>query len=375
VRAKIVRGLPFADVLLAAVLFVLKLVTLATGVQPGPAVMVAFVPFWSLPFAWRRRHPLAVAGIVSANGVCEYRVAGYHNSVVALLAWVLVAYSVGAYARGTRRIATGTIIAAAGGLYVGIAHGPRTMWNVVALVFVLVAPLLGGLWVRQLRLRTAMLEELTEHLEREREERARSAVAEERARIARELHDEVAHAMSVIAVQADAAEGALAEDPALVAQPLVAIRDTARGALSDMRRVLGALRTGEDAELAPEPGLDRIGTLLDHARAAGLEIDLRVEGEPAPLPAAVDLAAYRVLQEALTNVRKHAGAGHVEIVVRYDRDAVAIEVVDDGDGTGNGGGTGRGLAGLRTRVSLLGGELDAGPRRRGFAVRATLPLA
>jgi signal transduction histidine kinase len=142
-----------------------------------------------------------------------------------------------------------------------------------------------------------------------------------------------------------------------------------------MRRVFGALRTGEDAELAPEPGLDRIGTLLDHARAAGLEIDLRVEGEPAPLPAAVDLAAYRVLQEALTNVRKHAGAGHVEIVVRYDRNAVAIEVVDDGDGTGNGGGTGRGLAGLRTRVSLLGGELDAGPRRRGFAVRATLPLA
>jgi signal transduction histidine kinase len=220
-----------------------------------------------------------------------------------------------------------------------------------------------------------MLEELTEQLEREREERARSAVAEERARIARELHDEVAHAMSVIAVQADAAEGALAMDPALVERPLVAIRETARGALSDMRRVLGALRNGEDVELAPEPGLERIGTLLEQARVAGLRVELRVEGEPAPLPAAVDLAAYRVLQEGLTNVRKHAGAGRVEIVVRYGRDAVGIEVVDDGDGTGDGGGTGRGLAGLRERVTLLGGEFIAGPRRRGFAVRVTLPLA
>jgi signal transduction histidine kinase len=375
VRDKTILALPLTDVLLAGVLFAVKLVTLATGIQPGAAVMLAFVPFWSLPFAWRRRHPVALAAIISSTGVCEYSIAGYHDSVVALLAWVLVAYSVGAYARGTRRIVAGTILTAAGGLSVGIAHGPRTLWNVVALVFVLVAPLLGGLWVRQLRLRTVMLEELTEQLEREREERARSAVAEERARIARELHVDVAHAMSVIAVQADAAEGALAMDPALVERPLVAIRETARGALSDMRRVLGALRNGEDVELAPEPGLERIGTLLEQARVAGLRVELRVEGEPAPLPAAVDLAAYRVLQEGLTNVRKHAGAGRVEIVVRYGRDAVGIEVVDDGDGTGDGGGTGRGLAGLRERVTLLGGEFIAGPRRRGFAVRVTLPLA
>jgi signal transduction histidine kinase len=375
VRDKTILALPLTDVLLATVLFAVKLVTLATGIQPGPAVMLAFVPFWSLPFAWRRRHPVALAAIISSTGVCEYSIAGFHNSVVALLAWVLVAYSVGAYARGARRIVVGILIAGAGGLYVGIAHGPRTLWNVVALVFVLVAPLLGGLWVRQLRQRTVMLERLTQQLEREREERARSAVAEERARIARELHDEVAHAMSVIAVQADAAEGALAKDPALVERPLVAIRETARGALSDMRRVLGALRGGEDAGLAPEPGLERIGTLIRHARVGGLEVDLRVEGEPSPLPATVDLAAYRVLQEGLTNVRKHAAATRVEILVRYSRDAVAIEVVDDGDGAGHGGGAGRGLAGLRERVALLGGEFIAGPRNRGFALRVTLPLA
>jgi signal transduction histidine kinase len=376
VRVKTIRGLPLTDVLLAAALFAVKLTTLATGVQPGPAAMYAFVPLWTLPFAWRRRHPLAVAVVISATGVVEYGVAGYRNSVVALLAYVLVPYGIGAYARGARRVLLGIAVAATGGLYVGIAHGPRTLWNIVALVFVLLAPLLAGLWVRQLRLRAATLEQLALQLEREREERARSAVAEERARIARELHDEVAHAMSVIAVQADAAEGALASDPALVERPLVAIRETARAALADMRRVLGGLRSGEDAELQPGPGLERIGMLVEQARAAGLDVDLRVEGEPAPLPQSLDLAAYRVLQEGLTNVRKHAAARHVEIVVRYGPDTVAVEVADDGDGTGGGGGgTGRGLPGLRERVTLLGGELVAGPRSRGFALRATLPLA
>src|SRR5581483_5907257 len=148
------------------------------------------------------------------------------------------------------------------------------------------------------------------------------------ARIARELHDEVAHAMSVIAVQADAAEGALTRDPALVESPLVAIRETARSALADMRRVLGGLRGDEHAELAPDPGLARLATLLEQARAGGLDVDLRIEGEPLPLPPALDLAAYRVLQEGLTNVRKHAGARRVEVVLRYGRDEVGVEIAD-----------------------------------------------
>jgi signal transduction histidine kinase len=373
VRDKTIRGQPLLDILLASTLFAIKLATLATGIQPGPAVMYAFLLFWTLPFAWRRRYPVALASVIAVTAVAEYGLAGYHNSVIALLALVFVPYNIGAYARSTRRIVLAMTIIAAGGLAIGIAHGPRTLWNIVALLFLLVAPLLAGLWVRQLRLRALMLEQLARQLEREREEQARSAVAEERARIARELHDEIAHAMSVIAVQADAAEGALARDPALVERPLVAIRDTARGALADMRRVLGGLRGG-DAELAPEPGLERIGALIEQARAAGLDVDLRVEGEPAPLPASLDLAAYRVLQEGLTNVRKHAAAHHVEVVVRYSRDAVAVEVVDDGDGTGGGGGSGRGLAGLRERITLLGGEFVAGPRSNGFALRVTLPL-
>lgn len=296
-RDKTILGLPFFDVLLASVLFAIKLATIAAGVQPGPAALYASLPFWTLPFAFRRRYPVTVAALVAATGAIEYVTVGYHDSVVSLFAWVFVAYNNGAHIPRLRRLSIAMAMSGAAGLSVGIAHGPRTLWNIVALVFLLVAPLLAGLWVRQLRLRAVMLEQLAQQLEREREERARSAVAEERARIARELHDEVAHAMSVIAVQADAAEGALATDPALVERPLVAIRETARAALADMRRVLGGLRSGEDAELAPGPGLERIGVLVQQARADGLEVDLRIEGEPAPLPQSLDLAAYRVLQE------------------------------------------------------------------------------
>jgi signal transduction histidine kinase len=374
-RDKTVLGLPLADVALAVLLFAIKLATLATGIQSGPTVMYAFLPLWTLPFAWRRRYPVALAAVIALTGLGEYAAAGYHNSVVALLAWVLVPYNIGAHARGLRRIVLAMAIAGGAGLAVGIAHGPRTLWNIVALLFLEVAPLLAGLWVRQLRERTVMLEHLARQLEREREEQARTAVAEERARIARELHDEIAHAMSVIAVQADAAEGALGRDPALVERPLIAIRETARDALVDMRRVLGGLRGGERAELTPDPGLERIGALVEQTRAAGIDVNLRIEGEPAPLPSPLDLAAYRVLQEGLTNVRKHAAASRVELVIRYERDAVAVEIADDGDGSGTGGGTGRGLAGLRERVALLGGEFVAGPRQRGFALRVRLPLA
>ena len=142
-----------------------------------------------------------------------------------------------------------------------------------------------------------------------------------------------------------------------------------------MRRVLGALRGEEAAELSPEPGLARAAALVEQARTAGLQVALRIEGEPTPLPPALDLAAYRVLQEGLTNARKHAAAGRVEVLLRYGRDAITVAVDDDGDGSGPGGGSGRGLAGIRERVAILGGEFVAGPRARGFALRVTLPLA
>jgi signal transduction histidine kinase len=373
-------GLPLLDVALAVALFALKLVTLVTGLESGGGLVTYLLaPLWTLPLAWRSRYPVAVACAVAGANAVEVAFVGVHNSVVFLAAFLLVPYSLAAHARSTRRMVVGVAVLVTSG-WVSQAAQPRPgsargwISTVAGDAALFVVPLLVGLVVRQQRLRAEALEQLAVELEREREERARAAVAEERTRIARELHDEVAHAMSVIAVQADAAEGALAHDPALVQRPLVAIRETAREALADMRRVLGALRGDEQAELAPEPGLARAGALLEHARAGGLEVELRVEGEPAPLPPALDLTAYRVLQEGLTNVRRHAAARRVEVVLRYHRDAVGVEVVDDGGGPGSGSGGGRGLAGIRERVALLGGEFVAGPRARGFALKVTLPL-
>lgn len=369
-RASVPRML---DMAIALSLLVVRLVTLTTGLQPGSGLVSYLTSFGlALPFIWRRKHPVAVALAVSSSQIAEATLGSFHNSVVALAAWLLVPYALGAYATSARRVAAGFLLTATAGIGVALYIGPRTLWNIVAVAGLLCASLLAGLWARQLRLRAKTLEELATQLARERDERARSAVAEERARIARELHDEVAHAMSVIAVQADAAEGALAHDPALVADPLVAIRDTARTALADMRRVVGAL--GDDVDRAPEPGLARLPALLDQARAGGLEVDLRVEGEPLPLPPPLDVAAYRVVQEGLTNVRKHAEARRADILLRFAPDMLAVEVRDDGAGTGDGGGGGRGLAGIRERVALLGGEFAAAPNGRGFALTVTLPL-
>jgi signal transduction histidine kinase len=363
------------DAVLALALLAVKVATLATGLQPGNGwVSYALAPVWTVPLAWRSRYPLPVAVLVAGAYAVEIASGGYHDSVPALLALLLVQYSLGAHAVGPWRLVAGeaVLLGYSGWVWVSL-QGVRS-WSLLGDAVIAVAPMLAGLWVRQLRLRAETMRRLADQLEREREERARTAVAEERSRIARELHDEVAHAMSVIAVQADAAEGALARDPALVQRPLLAIRDTARAALADMRRVLGALRTDEPADLAPEPGLARAGALIEQTRGAGLNVHLRVDGEPIPLPPALDLAAYRVLQEGLTNARKHAAASRVEVVLRYRADAIGVEVTDDGDGSGTGGGSGRGLAGIRERVALLGGEFVAGPRSRGFALRVTLPL-
>ncbi len=372
-------GLPLPDVAVAVALLILRVGTLATGLQSGSPWAYLTAPLWTLPLAWRTRHPLAVALIVAGTGTAEVSLVGYHNSVVALAALVLVVYSLGAHCAGAGRMLTGLAAVVTAVVVWDVAqpgrHGAGALAsNLLGSAAIVFVPFLGGLAVRQQALRAQALERLAEQLEREREERARVAVAEERTRIARELHDEVAHAMSVIAVQADAAEGALAHDPALVERPLLAIRATAREALADMRRVLGALRGDEQAQLAPGPGLARAGGLFEQARAAGLEVELLVEGEPAPLPPALDLAAYRVLQEGLTNVRKHAAARRVEVVLRYEREAIVVEVNDDGNGSANGGGSGRGLAGIRERVALLGGDFVAGPTSPGFALRVSLPL-
>jgi signal transduction histidine kinase len=209
-------------------------------------------------------------------------------------------------------------------------------------------------------------------------EQAMAAVVAERTRIARELHDIVAHAVSMMVVQAGAAEQVVEDDPAFTRRALGAIRATGTDALAEMRRVVAVLRdTEEPGALMPQPGLDGLGALLRDAESTGLATTLEVTGDARELPAGVDLAAYRIVQEAVTNVRRHAGASRVAVRVAYGEGEVRLEVVDDGRGPGEGAvnGTGHGMVGMRERVALYGGTVEAGPAPgRGFSVRAVLPV-
>jgi signal transduction histidine kinase len=210
----------------------------------------------------------------------------------------------------------------------------------------------------------------------DRDRAAADAVAEERARIARELHDVVAHAMSVMVVQAGAARTVVDDDPEAAKAAIGRIEETGRDGLTEMRRLIGILKGGDDgADLAPQPGLDRLGPLLDSIRGAGVPVETVTRGAARPLPAGVDLAAYRFVQEALTNVVKHAGAASARVSFVWDPDALVVEVADDGrGGFPDRASAGHGLVGMRERVSLYGGSFDAGPRPGGgFVVRVRLP--
>jgi len=213
--------------------------------------------------------------------------------------------------------------------------------------------------------------------EREREARARAAVAEERARIARELHDVVGHSVSVMTVQASGVRRLLRPEQEREREALLIVERTGREALAEMRRMVGVLRRPEEAPaLAPQPSLEHVDRLIEQACEAGLPVELRVEGEATELPAGVDLTAYRLVQEGLTNALKHARATRAEVIVNYLDGQIEVTVSDDGAGLGNGDGGGHGLVGMRERVSVYGGELDAGPQPGGgFRLRARLPLA
>jgi signal transduction histidine kinase len=213
--------------------------------------------------------------------------------------------------------------------------------------------------------------------ERERAEQARLSVAEERTRIARELHDVVGHSVSVMTVQASAARRLLRPHQEKEREALLVVEQTGREALAEMRRMVGVLRRPEEAPaLAPQPTLERLDRLIAQTREAGLPVELRIEGEPQPLAASIDLTAYRLVQEGLTNTIKHARAEHAAVVVRYGDGHVELTVTDDGTGDGGGDSGGHGLVGMRERVSVYGGELEAGPLPAGgYRLHARLPVA
>ena len=212
--------------------------------------------------------------------------------------------------------------------------------------------------------------------EREREAAARLAVAEERARIARELHDVVAHAVSVMVLHVGAVRHNLSEKLTEDADALRSVEETGRTALGEMRRLLGAMRSdGDGVELTPQPGLDGLDSLAAEIGRAGLPVRLYIEGERTPLPPAIDLSAYRIVQEGLTNALKYARASQADVTVGYGRNEVRIEVRDNGDGGAGGDGSGFGLVGVRERVKIFGGEMTAGAAAEGgFVLSARLPL-
>ncbi|MEV4074136.1 sensor histidine kinase [Nonomuraea fuscirosea] len=360
----------------------------AEGVRAPDPLGALLVVLACAPVAVRRRWPLAAlcAGLVPE---ALLDVAGYGTGVSALSGMVLL-YSVASH-RGLA-VALGALLLAVTTYAVGAVAGPVMASGPnehVVFAVVLVAVWGAG---RSLRLRRAYLEELKDRaarLERAHAADTRAARAEERSRIARELHDVVAHHVSVMTVQAAAARRVLAADPDLAREALSAIEHTGRLAMTEMRNIVGVLRTDARAELGPQPGVRDLPSLVEQMREAGLPTSLRVEGEPVPLPAGVDLAAYRLVQEGLTNSLRHAGAGVKAVVtVRHDPGELDVEVRDDGNGGKSGDGrggdsrdgevslpSGHGLVGIRERVALYGGILSIGPLPGGgFEVRARFPL-
>jgi signal transduction histidine kinase len=235
---------------------------------------------------------------------------------------------------------------------------------------------LAGFALRERAAQAEAAEERATRAEHEREAAARIGVAEERARIARELHDIVAHAVSVMVLQVGAVRHNLPETLARDGDALRAVEQTGRTALAEMRLLLGAMRyDGEDPELAPQPGLGNLASLIEQVGRAGLPVRLHVEGEPVELPRPLDLSAYRIVQEGLTNALKHAQAEHADVFVRYRSQELELEVRDDGDGTSPDDGLGHGLAGVRERVKIYGGEMTAGTGAGGgFILSTRLPL-
>jgi len=378
--ARVRRG---ADIGLAVGLALLALVDLALSSDAtswggrGP-LQVCLALGCTLPLAWRVRYPIATVVVITAAGGLLVAVAAPHQAPFEVfIASVLASYSISAHTAGGRRwLGLGLMFGVGLPFMVAADSNGMASGNALAPIAWLTGAWAVGAIIRGRRLRTAELELLTAELAQQRDLQAQAAVAVERGRIARELHDVVAHNVSMMVVQAGAADRVLEGDQPDVRRALAAIAGTGRETVDEMRLLLGVVRSDEGDGLSPQPGLADLDQLVSNVRSAGLHVDLRVEGERSPLSPGVDLSAYRIVQEALTNVLKHTETARVEVTVRYANDAVQVEVCDDGRPREPTAGGGNGLIGMRERVAMLGGEFRAGARRDGgFAVFARLPIA
>ncbi|WP_051323697.1 sensor histidine kinase [Candidatus Solirubrobacter pratensis] len=361
-----------ADVLLALLLAVPSVVQAVVWPIAAMPVSVLIALCSTLPIAWRRTHPIVATLIGTAVWFIPtdgYIVTGY-------IAAFILYYSLAAHVEDVEPVAAVTAFGVAVSITGSWING-EVAGEYFGAVSAVLLPAVAGRVVRRQRAQTSLLRKLTGELERERERTAELAVAEERARIARELHDVVAHALSVIAIQSDGADAALDAEPERARRPLRVIRRSAEEALGEMRRLVGVLRDQDEGEsLQPQPGLAQLPGLVERARAAGMPVTLHVEGQPRHVPAGLDLSAFRIVQEALTNVHKHAHGSPATVRVVWERRELSLQVRDGGSAEKRpANGDGHGLVGMRERVRLHGGELHAGRLPGGgFEVRAVLPL-
>jgi signal transduction histidine kinase len=379
-RVARVRDSRFQDATIAVALAALLVLQLLLSDRGGSVLVnTAGALLLTLPLAARRRAPLAVAGTyVAASLLSAALGGGLHEGepppFASLAAGAIAFYSVGAYLED-RPALLGAGIGFAGLWSSVIVNGEIDLPSFLFSGGLIVAtPWFAGRSARSRAQRAAMLA-------REQRQREQVAVVEERARIARELHDVVAHHVGAIVAQSQGAQRLIDRDPERTREALATIEATGRAALGEMRASLGVLRKPQGAApLAPQSGMEDLTRLVEQARRSGLAVELVTEGKPAPLPAGADLSVYRIVQEALTNTLKHAGPVSARVAVRYGDGELELEISDEG-APGRAAGRrvepgGHGLVGMRERVALYGGDLRAGHRPEGgFVVRASLPLA
>ena len=374
-RRSTVWGFPAPDAVLALVVCVIAVASAVTG-NPveGPLVITLPVAIvMTLALVWRRRMPWLTVALVAVAGLVQSLLAQSPGSLWSLAVFAIAVYSVAAWS-------SEAVAAVAGAGFVGILLFEEKLHDGVDYVFILL--LFGGVWL--LGRASSYWRGRVTVAERRQQQAAKLAAAEERLRIARDVHDVVAHSLGAIAVQADAAEAALQVAPDRAVQPVRAIRDTAREALADIRRVLDVLHEDDDTDTertdAERTGTARtdIAALVAGARATGMRVALELDPTARVVPAELRSTGYRIVQESLSNIRRHAPGATATVSVRRDGDDLLLSISDDGAGGGAAqtAGTGYGIRGMRERAERLGGTLTAGPAPDGgFHVRARLPLA
>jgi signal transduction histidine kinase len=361
-----------ADAALAAVVGLVTVVSVMVQDRNEPEDLrllgVVLLVAQTVPLVWRRQRPVVVLAIV-AGATLIYGAAELPDPPLQF-AILLAFYTVGAHTPRSVSVRCAVAMVVGGIVTLALARDSDAA-DVAVSFFAAATAWVTGDAARTQRERAVWLEE-------RRVDAARQAAADERLRIARDLHDIVAHHVSVMAVQAEAAQEVLAARPDRAERAMSDVADTARATLGELRRLLGVLRA--DGDRAPQPDLDGVGDLVESVRRTGLAVEVHTEGEPRPVAGLAGVTAYRVVQEALTNVIKHASAARADVELRFGDEDLVVTVTDDGRGSGGSGGSagdlgGHGLAGMRERLAVLGGTLDAGPcPGGGFSVRARLPL-